>query len=1056
MEYTGIYERLITQVLHKKLETMNSEFYIEKEIIDSNEAAIRLSAFLSRIIYYALESIENSDDRLAKQIEFSNSMIKWIRDYINESDLSSNLIDVQGMLLTAFLSKNNPIAADFKDYIKRITPVSGLTQSELFTGNNAGISLETEFKREILSADSMFWLVSFIKWQGIRIFRDELEEYTRSGRKLNVITTSYMGATDPEAVQFLASLPNTEIKVSYNTSQERLHAKSYLFLRNTGYDTGYIGSANISRSALTNGLEWNIKITTEEIPHIIKKCRSTFKTYWESPEFENYHADDPISRDKLKKAISVARGEIEYSTNELFFDIEPLIHQKEMLEKLTVERDVHNRWKNLIVAATGTGKTVISAFDFKRFYKDNPNSKLLYVAHREEILKQALLTFRGILRESNFGDLWVGTYKPERYDHLFISVQTMNSQRENLNLSADYYDFIIVDEVHHIAADSYRTLLSAFSPKILLGLTATPERHDGANILDDFCGTIAAELRLPDAINRRFLCPFQYFAVDDNVDLSHVSWERGKYDPSELTRIYLANDQRCKHILRSMQDIIGNINRIKALGFCVSQEHAKYMADKFILSGVKAAVLTSENAKDRDVLRQDLIQGRINVLFVVDIFNEGVDIPEIDTVLFLRPTESLTIFLQQLGRGLRLADGKECLTVLDFVGNARPEYDFSQKFRAMVGKTHLSTIDEIEKDFPHLPLGCSIVLQKRAREIILNNIRSAIINQRRLLQLIRSYKEHSTLSLNLTNFLSVNPQVTIEDIYKSKIDSGGGWSRLCINAGVADFEVDNGIEQAMYRGIANRILQCTSTSYLQFIQSLLKNNFQWNINDSIQNQMALMVHYDFWQKPGSDLNFNSLEESINAIGNDKNLVSELREVLELVLDRIDIAEYPMMLGEPIAINLHARYSREQILSAFGENRFDKKSSSREGLVDFKERNIELFFVTLQKTDKKFSPTTLYHDYAISETLFHWQSQNSATPEKGRGLSYVEQSKNKKKFILFVREQSNDEYGRTMGFVNLGPVIFESYSGSKPMSIIWRLENPMPAWMWKDAAKLAIA
>jgi HKD family nuclease len=186
----------------------------------------------------------------------------------------------------------------------------------------------------------MYWLVSFIKWQGIRIFKDELDEFTRSGKKLKVITTSYMGATDPDAVQYLASLPNTEVKVSYNTSQERLHAKSYLFIRNTGYDTGYIGSANISRSALTNGLEWNIKITTEEIPHIIKKCRSTFDTYWESPEFEIYNADNQYCRDKLKTSISIARGEIQYSTNELYFDIEPLIHQKEMLDKLNVERNV--------------------------------------------------------------------------------------------------------------------------------------------------------------------------------------------------------------------------------------------------------------------------------------------------------------------------------------------------------------------------------------------------------------------------------------------------------------------------------------------------------------------------------------------------------------------------------------------------------------------------------------------------------------------------------------------------------------------------------------------
>jgi len=208
MEKTGIYEQIITRVLHEKLESMSSDFYIEKEVMDAGEAAHKLSFFLCKIIYYALESIGHSKDRLPRQIEFCNAMISWICDYIREADLSVNLIESRGQLLTALFSKKNPLASDLKNYIKKITPISGLTQSELFTGSNAGISLETEFKKEILSADTMYWLVSFIKWHGIRIFRDELEEFTRSGRKLFVITTSYMGATDPKAVQFLSALRN--------------------------------------------------------------------------------------------------------------------------------------------------------------------------------------------------------------------------------------------------------------------------------------------------------------------------------------------------------------------------------------------------------------------------------------------------------------------------------------------------------------------------------------------------------------------------------------------------------------------------------------------------------------------------------------------------------------------------------------------------------------------------------------------------------------------------------------------------------------------------------
>lgn len=873
--------------------------------------------------------------------------------------------------------------------------------------------------------------------------------------KIRIITTSYMGATDQKAIDFLASLPHTEVRLSYNTKRERLHAKAYLFLRNSGFHTGYIGSSNLSHSALTNGLEWNLKVTTQEIPHIIEKFKSTFETYWASSEFETYHVHDEKHRERLKKALQKEQGAESPDEPQLFFDIEPHPYQKEILERLTVEREVHQRNRNLVVAATGTGKTVISAFDFRRFYKENPTAKLLFIAHREEILKQSRATYRAVLRSHSFGELWVGGSEPEHFNQLFASVQTLNSRFDQLSLSPDFFDFIVIDEVHHIAAESYRPILNYFTPKILLGLTATPERHDGSDIREDFFGTIAAELRLPEAINQRHLCPFQYFGLNDPTDLSQVQWVKGRYLPSELTKIYTANDQRVGHILRSMEEVVGNIHSMKALAFCVSQDHAKYMSEKFLLKGIPSAVLTSKNSQDRVVLREQLTSGAINVLFVVDIFNEGVDIPEIDTVIFLRPTESLTIFLQQLGRGLRFSDGKECLTVLDFVGNAREEYDFSHKFRALVGKSQTSITDEIESDFPHLPLGCSIVLQKQAKEIILRNIKNAIVNQRKLISSIRSYAQQTHLPLTLSNFLIQNPNVTIEDIYKSKIDGGGGWSRLCVKAGVLEDSLDTEIEKAMFRGISNRLLQTTSHSYLRFILRLLQHNGVWDQTDAIENQFALMAHYDFWQKPGKEFDFHSLSESLVALTRDQRLKEECIATTTHLLNSLNVEEIFMEIDPPSALRIHARYSRDEILAAFGENRFDKKSSSREGVVEIKKFNTELLFVTLQKTEKRFSPTTLYHDYAINEILFHWQSQNAARPDRGKGLSYVEHQRKGKRIILFVREQSLDEFGRAMGFINLGPVNLETHSGSQPMNIVWRLEEPLPPYLWSAAAKLAM-
>ena len=285
MNQTGIYEQLITQLVEQNLD--RDSFYVGERSLDIAEASTFLSRFLTRIIEIAMDSVPSGETKIHEQINLANTIVKWLSKHIkDEALITENLLDSQGKILTALFDKSNPISADLPKYVESIMPITGLSQSELFCGSNVGISLETEIKREIQSSDKIYWLVSFIKWAGIRIFKKELESFTRSGKQLKIITTSYMGATDAKAVEFLANLPNTEVKLSYNNQQERLHAKSYLFMRNTGFHTGYIGSSNLSHSALTSGLEWNLKITAQEIPHIIAKTKSTFETYWESKDFE--------------------------------------------------------------------------------------------------------------------------------------------------------------------------------------------------------------------------------------------------------------------------------------------------------------------------------------------------------------------------------------------------------------------------------------------------------------------------------------------------------------------------------------------------------------------------------------------------------------------------------------------------------------------------------------------------------------------------------------------------------------------------------------------------
>jgi superfamily II DNA or RNA helicase len=718
------------------------------------------------------------------------------------------------------------------------------------------------------------------------------------------------------------------------------------------------------------------------------------------------------------------------------------------LEKLEVERNVHDRNRNLVVAATGTGKTVISAFDYKNFKQNKKSAKLLFLAHRKEILTQSLSTYKGILRDNNFGELWVDGLEPSSYEYVFASIQTLNNKLSNLNLSPEYFDYIVVDECHHLTANSYRGIINYFKPKVLLGLTATPERMDGGDIQEDFHNKIAAEIRLPEALNRKLLCPFQYFGITDSIDLSQATWERGRYVPSQLTNIYTANDRRVSEIVDALEKYTKDKTDVRAIGFCVSMEHAKFMAEKFSLAGFKADYLTSANNQNRDLVRSQLIKKELNYLFVVDIFNEGVDIPEIDTVLFLRPTESLTVFLQQLGRGLRLADDKDCLTVLDFVGNARPEYNFENKFRALIGKTATTVQKEIEDNFPHLPLGCSIVLEKKAKETILENIKAATsLNRNQLILKIKSFSHQTTLTFNLKNFLYFN-NIPIQAIYKR-----GSWKRLCQEAGIIE-DFDNTNEKEIFSAISNKWLSSSSISYFRFVLMLAKENFQVKLSSLDENEktMLLMLHYDVWQKEGR---FKSVEVSIKAISKNKILVEEIIEVLEILIDQIDFIEVDVILPYKQPLKVHARYTRDQILVAFGFSTFERKSSSREGVAFSKELNTELLFINLIKSEENFSPTTMYDDYAISEQLFHWQSQNSAGPETSRGISYIKHQENNKKILLFVREKANDEFGNTMGYVFVGEGKLKEHYGAKPMSIKWELNEPMPHYLWKDAAKLSV-
>ena len=1054
----GIYEQIINQLFEEKISSIDQKrFYIGERVIKKDEVAKLLSMYLTSIFEQVLsdmvdtndetdEEDEQKDSSIKKGLELTNSII---RKLVNEFHLDSgNLVSAQAKILTAVIDKTQSDYPDLAKRLEEMMPMKGLVNGALFTGK--GMKMYTELQKEITSADEIRLMVSFIKKRGLALILPQLKEFTNRGGLLKVITTTYMQATDYEAVIQLASLKNTEIKITYDVTSERLHAKAYIFLRETGFNTAYIGSSNISEQALDTGAEWNVKVTQMEQPRMMKTILGAFDASWWADGYETFvNGED---NERLKVALhGDADNDIDFST--LKGLIRPFDYQQEILERLQVEREVRGHWRNLVVAATGTGKTVMAASDYKAFTTKHERARLLFVAHREEILRQSLLTFRQVLSDYNFGEKWYGGEEPANYEYVFASKDTLNNRLDSLPLPSDYYDYIVIDEVHHVAASSYRKILNHFTPKVLLGLTATPERMDGEDITQDFDGTISAEIRLDDALNKGLLAPFYYYGITDSVDYSEVAWDKGHYVASELSRIYSYNDARTAVILQSLQKYLTNIRDVRALCFCVDQQHAKYMASKFTLCGLKADVLTSENALMRAPLYRRLKNKEINYLFVVDMFNEGVDIPEVDTILFLRPTESLTVFIQQFGRGLRKAEGKTHVNILDFVGNCRAEFNYTDRMRVMLGRTSMSVSEEMERDCPHLPLGCRIILEPKAKEYIMTNIKGAIqrFTARKVIALVQNFERHHSVPLTLTNFVKIY-QLPLDKLYR-----GRTWNQLLFEAGLKHEQ--STYNEELSRAVFRKWLATDSYSYLTFIEKLASLSFRVKVNEmnAIDQKRLLMLYYDLFENAGR---FHSLQEMVDSLSRDIVFCEELKEVMPLLLkDNKAYEKADNSLLPNFPLRLHGVYTKAQIQVAIGTSTLQKKSSAREGVERNKLMNVEAMFVDIIKNREEGS-TTDYDDKALSPCLFQWDTQNRVKPESNEGQAYIHQTQT---MLLFVREQKNfvEDKNRTMGYVYLGRVTLSDWTyknlGTRmQMQIRWNMVEPIPGSVMHFARMREIA
>ena len=1026
----GLYEQVINTALNRELSEIPDA---RKSVapIDKAEASKVLAQYLADVVQKGLETVGDNGGDISTQIGLANQIVDLIQNTTKEADFAALSVDQRAEQLLALLREQDPRLAVGKTAADLSRPETSIAQSSLFTGAIHEPQMYTELKKEIVSADRIDMLVSFIKWSGLRLLMDELRAFTQNGGVLRIITTSYMGATDVKAIEELRALPNTKIKVSYDTKRTRLHAKTYVFYRDTGFTTAYVGSSNLSNAAISSGLEWNVKVTRRDLPETIEKIAATFESYWNSSEFEYYSEDQ---KERLARALKAEKYFNANNAEVYTMDIAPYSYQQEILDKLEAERAVRGYTRNLVVAATGTGKTVISALDYKRFCRQHPGKpcRLLFVAHREEILRQSLYTFRAVLKDANFGELFVGNYRPEGIDHLFLSIQTFNSQDFTAKTAPDFYDYIVVDEFHHAAAPTYQM--------------------DGKSVLPYFNNRIAAEIRLPEAVDRKLLCPFQYFGVTDTVDLNTLKWSAGGYDKNELSNLYTLSgavaNRRADLVVSSLLKYVTDIDEVKGLGFCVSIEHAEFMCRYFNSHGIPSIFLTGKSSDDeRKAAKGRLVSGEVRFIFVVDIYNEGVDIPEVNTVLFLRPTESLTIFLQQLGRGLRLAEDKECLTVLDFIGQANKRYNFEDKFAALLSNTTRSVIREIKDGFISAPKGCYIHLEKKAAKYILDNIRASYGNTAGLVSRVASFAEDSGLNLTLANFLDyyhLDPRT----IYKFS-----SFSRICARADViADF--NEPLEEVLTKALG-RLAVVDSRRWIRFLLDLLPrlDDVDFPTLGELEQRMLQMFYVTVWGKAAENWASDEVLDNLYALSDSPVLLGELLDLLRYQYEQIDFIDEPVELSFDCPLDLHCTYTRDQLLVALD---FLKPATVREGVKWLPEKQLDVFFVTLNKADKDYSPTTMYHDYSVSETLFHWQSQSTTAADSPTGQRYIHHRERGSKVLLFVREFKADRItGGAEAYTFLGTANYVKHNGSRPMNITWQLDRPIPAKFLKKTNKLVV-
>jgi superfamily II DNA or RNA helicase/HKD family nuclease len=1039
----GLYDLLLTEGALRHLATIAPDRSAVRPL-QQEEAAERLLDIFAQQLQRTLDAMHGEPPaKLISQLALINDLIREVRDRLPARSDALDPIGIPPVVLQAIHSGVS---------LPPTSPATGLTTPWLFTAGKDSPALLEELRREAAACEQIDILVSFITVSGVRKMRDILESITSAdatgaGRtRIRVLTTTYTGATEQAALDALARLNGCEVKISLDGRRTRLHAKAWIFQRRTGFSSAYVGSANLSGAALMGGLEWTVKFTERGQRPLFERARAHFDTLWQDDEFRAYLPDDSACRQAVARALQMESGGLAGGPA-TYFDIEPKHYQREMLAQLEREREL-GRNRSLVVAATGTGKTVVAALDYRNLsIRLGFRPRLLFVAHRAQILRQALRTYREVLRDHSFGEILSGGLVPTQHDHLFATIDSLSTRGFAASLGAEFWHTVVIDECHRIAAPRFEALVTALRPQFLVGLTATPERTDGESIERFFDlrpdRGPAVELRLWDALDMQLLAPFEYYACDDDTDFSEVPWESPREAEKAIDSLIRSNEARARLVVSEWSRLSVSPRRSRAIAFCVSVEHATFMAAQLSAAGYPARVVSGDSSPvERARAIRALQDGELCALVTVDLFNEGVDLPSVDTLLLLRPTQSALLFQQQIGRGLRLSPGKESCLILDFVGQHRADFRFDQLLSSLTGLTRAQLVGAVEAGFTQLAPGCHIQLSPQSRAQILRNLR-ALTHQRwqRLRRELQSYVVlRGTSAVTLGDFLR-DQRIAIDEVYRSS--SPSGWTSLRRAANVlseAGAEEESRLSRAF-----GALLHLDDPDQIAVARRVAEGRARYVATSPEESTRAQMLTYQVDAR-GPARAYASFTEQLEAM---PECATELVQLADVLASRTTIRTAAIAGLEWAPLQLHAAYRQREILTAVGYWTSTQRPFLREGVLRLHDRRLELMFVTLDKSTG-FHDRIAYHDYAISPELFHWQTQNSAGPATAAGRRYLSSETSGWQFQLFVRKTTDDAYRACGGARILDP---QDITGDRPMSIRWTLNTPLPPALFREFSVL---